>query len=81
VLEVLVHGDDVGVRERPGDARLAQEASGEGRVLGAQGGKLLERHLAVQVHLSGQVDQRHAAASDLTDDLEAADLAHDLGHT
>ena len=36
VLEVVVHGDDVRVAERAGDARLAQEALGERGVRGVE---------------------------------------------
>ena len=82
VLEVLVDGDDVGVPERAGDARLLQEAGGGGRIGGVEGRQLLEGDVAQEVGLAGQVDHRHPAAADLAHDLEAPDalsLARHLG--
>ena len=38
--------------------------------------ELLERDEAVEVGLAGEVDHRHAAATDLAQDLVAADGAH-----
>ena len=55
------------------DARLAQErraADGSERVERAQ---LLERDVAVEVGLAGEVDHGHPAAADLAQDLVAAD--------
>ena len=62
VLEVVVHGDDVRVAQRAGDARLAQEALRERRVGGVERAELLQRDEAVQVGLAREVDDRHAAA-------------------
>ena len=80
VLEVVVHGDDVRVRQRPGHARLAQEALGERRVGRVERAQLLERDEPVEVGLAGEVHHRHAAATDLPEDLVAADRLHDLRH-
>ena len=75
VLEVLVHGDDVGVVERAGEPRLAQEAMGELGRPGVEGAELLQRDLAVEVGLHRDVHDGHAAAPDLAQDLVAADDA------
>ena len=75
VLEVVVDGDDVRMAERPGHPRLAQEPLGERRVGGVEGGELLQRDGAVEVGLPGQVHGRHAAATDLSEHLVAADGA------
>jgi hypothetical protein len=80
VLEVVVDRDDVRMRERPRDARLAQEALGERRVGRVEGGELLERDEAVEVGLPREVHHRHAAAADLPEDLVAADRLEDVGH-
>ena len=64
----------------PGHARLAQEALGERRVGRVERAELLQRDEAVEVGLAGEVDHRHAAATDLAEDLVAADRLHDLRH-
>ena len=81
VLEVVVHGDDVRVAQRAGHARLAQEALRERRVRGVERAQLLERDEAVEVGLAREVDDRHAAAADLPQDLVAADGLHDVRHS
>ena len=62
------------------DARLAQEARGEGGIGGVERRELLQRHLAVEIGLAREPDDRHAAAPDLLQELEAADRAQNLGH-
>ena len=73
VLEVVVDGDDVRVAQRAGHARLAQEALRERGIGRVERPELLERDEAVQVGLAGEVDQGHAAAADLAEDLVAPD--------
>ena len=80
VLEVVVHGDDVRVRQRTRHARLAQEALGEGGIGGVERAELLERHEPIEVGLAGEVHHRHAAATHLSEDLVAADCLHYLRH-
>jgi len=80
VVEVVVDRDDVRVRERARDARLAQEALGERGVRRVEGAQLLERHEAVEVGLAREVDHRHAAATHLAQDLVATDGLHDVRH-
>ena len=81
VLEELVDGDDIRMAERPGQPRLAEEALDAARIGGVKRGELLERHVAVEVGLPGQVDERHAAPADLTEQLVAPDGArHGAGH-
>ena len=74
VLPGLVHGDDMRVVERSGDSRLALEARAEARVLGELGGNQLERDVAVELLLAGEVDDTHAAAADQALDRAAGDL-------
>ena len=73
VLEVLDHRHHARVVERAADARLLQEAIGERGVGGVRGVQLLQRDLAVERGLAGEVDGRHAAAAKLAHDLVAAD--------
>ena len=80
VLEVVVHGDDVGMAERSGHARLAQEALRERGVRRVERRQLLERDEAVEVGLAREVDHRHPAAPDLAEDLVAADRLQDVRH-
>ena len=80
VLEVLVHGDDVRVVERPRQPRLAQEPMGELGRARVEPAQLLERDLAVEVGLPREVDDRHAAAADLAQDLIATDCSRAHGH-
>ena len=75
-----MHRHDVRVVERSGDARLAQEARGEGRIGRVERRELLQRDLAVEVGLAREPDDGHAAAADLAQELEAADRAQDVGH-
>ena len=42
--------------------------------------QLLERDVAVEVGLAREVDDGHAAAPDLPDDLEPSDLTRGLRH-
>ena len=75
-----MHRHDVRVVEPARDARLAQEARGEGGIGRVERRQLLQRDLAVEVGLPGEPDDGHAAAPDLLQELEAADRAQDLGH-
>ena len=80
VLEEVVDGDDVGVAQRAGDARLAHEALGEGRVCGVKRRQLLQRDDAVEVGLTREIDDGHPAAADLTDDVVSPERTQDFGH-
>jgi hypothetical protein len=71
VLAGVVDGDDVGVGEAGGGERLAPELLGEGPVAGELGAGDLDRDHAVELPVVGAVDDRHAAAGDLGDDLVA----------
>ena len=73
VLEEVEHGHDARVIERAREPRLAHEASGHLRVLAVQRPQLLQRGVAVEVELAGEMDTRHAAAAELPHDLVAAD--------
>ena len=77
VLEVVVDRDDVGVAERAGQPRLAQEALREGGVGLAKGAQLLQRDQAVEVGLAGEEHGGHAAPAELLEDLVAADRPRD----
>ena len=73
VLEVIVHGDDVRMRQRARHARLAQETLGERGIGGVEGAEFLERDEPIEVGLAGEVHHRHAAATHLSEDLVAID--------
>src|ERR671934_55536 len=75
----VVDGDDVGVVEGGGDARLAQEALAEALVLGQLGGEQLERHLASEAQVLGAVDDAHAAAPEQGLDPVAGQGGADAG--
>ena len=72
-LEVVVHGDDVGVAEGARQPGLAQEPLRERGLGGAEDAELLERDDAVEVDLPRDVDGGHAAAADFAADLVAPD--------
>ncbi len=72
----VVDRDDVGMRERGGDARLAQEALAEVRVVGQIGRDDLQRGAAAQGLVLGQVDDAHAAPTDaVLDPVPGHDVA------
>ena len=63
VLEVLDHRDDARVVQRPGDARLVEEAMRDRGVRDVDRVQLLERDLAVECRLAGEMDGGHPAAA------------------
>nr|WP_249937124.1 hypothetical protein [Roseateles sp. DAIF2] len=71
----IVHGDDVGVRQRTGGACLAQEARAVFLVLAQRGMQELDRDIAPDTRVMGAEHAGHAAAPQAFDDLVAADLA------
>jgi len=73
VLEVLVDGHDVGVVQRARHPRLAQKTLGERRVARVEAAELLQRDESLQVALAREVDDRHAAAPQLADDVIAVE--------
>ena len=75
VLEVVVHRHDVRMAERAGDVRLANEPLGECGIGGVERGELLQRHVAVEVGLPGEIDDGHPAATNLSQHLVASDGA------
>src|SRR3954463_72095 len=84
VLARVVDRDDVRVVDRRRQARLADEALTESRVLGELRGDELEGDRTVEVELDGPVDDAHAAATgDAGDavageDVACSEVAHDL---
>ena len=75
VLARLVDRDDSRVVDRRGQARLAQEALAEARVLRELGCQQLQRHLAAEDEILGQVDDTHAAPPEQRLDPVTGDLA------
>ena len=67
------HLYDARVIQRAREPRLAHEARGHLGVLAVQRPELLQRGVAIEVELAGEVDARHAAAAELPHDLVAAD--------
>ncbi|MDA0160546.1 hypothetical protein OM076_09745 [Solirubrobacter ginsenosidimutans] len=61
VLEEPMDRDDVRMPQRAGDARLREEALDQPRIRGPQV-EFLERDVAVQAGLVGEIDDRHPAA-------------------
>ena len=71
-LAAVVDGDDVRVVEARGGLRLAPEALDELAVLGVALGHDLERDLAAEARVLGQVDRRHAADAQAPEHAVAA---------
>ena len=67
VLALVEHGDDVGVGQRRGRARLATEAGDEALVVGEVLAHHLQGDLAVEPLVDGEVDRRHPAVGDPTE--------------
>ena len=74
LLEV-VDLDEVGMAGPRHDLRLLEEALQRGRVGGGRQDQLLDRDLAAEARLLGQVDGAHAAAPELALDPVLADVA------
>ncbi len=64
----------------PGERDSRRKRCGERRIGGVERRELLQRDQAVEVGLAREVDDGHAAAPDLAQDLVAADRAQNLGH-
>jgi hypothetical protein len=63
--------------ERGGELRLGEEAIAEALVLRELGRDQLERHLAVQSQILGEVDDAHAAPAEEGLDQVAGELGAD----
>ena len=72
VLVRLVDDDDVLVLAARGGARLAQEVAGQRRRAGQQH---LDRHPPAEAHVAREIDDPHAAAAELANDLVLPDRA------
>ncbi len=59
--------------ERRPDARLLHEPARRRRVRAVEQPQFLERDVALEVGLAGEVDDRHPAVADLAHDLVAVD--------
>ncbi len=75
----VVQGDDVGVVERAGGPRLAQEALAELGFARDLGGDDLEGRLAAKADVLSAIDDPHAAAADDLLEEIARDFATDVG--
>ena len=64
-----MHGEDVGVVQRTGGARLAFKTREMLLVVGESGGKKLDGDFAGEPRIAGAVDLAHAAGADGLDDL------------
>ncbi len=69
-----VDAGEVDVAQRGERLRLALEALQANGVLGEMLGELLDRDVAVQPRVAGEMHDTHAAAADFPDDLVGADL-------
>jgi hypothetical protein len=67
VATLVVHGDDVGVRQGCRRARLAVEAGDEALVVDEVLTHDLQRHLATEALVEGQVDGGHSAVGESTE--------------
>ena len=73
----VVDGDDVGVVEGGGRARLAQEAGPAHRIARPVGREDLERHEAMESGIAGFVHDGHAPLAQLLHDLVVEQLPAD----
>ena len=73
VLVHLVDGADVGMVQRRGRARLAQEALGRLRIVRAVLRQELQRHAAGQLDVLGQIHDAHAAGAERVEDAIVRD--------
>ena len=71
VLARVVDLDDVGVGEARREARLADEAVSEDRVVGQVAGEHLDRHRPLELVVPRKVDDGHAAAAEHVGDAVA----------
>ncbi len=69
----LVNGDDIGVVQPPGSARLAAESFDPARVDHRVKHQHLQGDATAQRNLLGLVDNSHAAAANLAQNLEVAE--------
>ena len=74
ILADFVHGHDVGVMQSSGGAGLPAKPFLDQRVARHVARQDLECHPPAQRDLFGLVDDAHAAAADLAEDPEVADL-------
>jgi hypothetical protein len=79
VLVHLIDGADVRVVQRRGGARFAQEALHRLRLVGAILRQELERHLARELHVFGEIDHAHAARAERVEDAIVRDGLADHG--
>ena len=75
----LEDGNDVGVVDRRCELGLAEESLAEPVVPGKSAREELQRHLALQSQVLGQVHDAHAAATEQVLDAIAGDLCADPG--
>ena len=76
----VVDADDVPVHQPRGGSGLAHEARGGLGVLRVAVGQQLERDLAAQRFLQGEVHRRHAALAEHADDAVAGDAVGKAVH-
>ena len=65
-----IDGNDVRVRELGGGARLAQKSVAHSRLPRQIGWQHLDRDFTIEIDVDRQVDDAHAAAAELTENLE-----------
>ena len=69
VLADVVDGDDVGMAEHAGRARLDLESADEIAVAGERFGEHLDRYVSPQPRVAGAIHDAHRSRAELTDDL------------
>ena len=72
----VVDGDDIGVRQRPGCARFAEEAADKADILAKLRLQHLDREDAVDAGVVGAIDVRHRPFADAPLDHVPADDFH-----
>ncbi len=70
----LVHRRDVGMIERAGGARLAQQAGRGFRIMDRSRRKKFERDPPFEFRIFGQIHRAHAAGADVADDPVVRDV-------
>jgi hypothetical protein len=79
MLTARVDSDNIRVAERGGRSRLAEEAV-EGRLVADFPSNNLDRHVTIEPGVPGQIHVAHAARSNLSEDVEFADLQGRSSH-
>ena len=81
VVADLVHRGDVGMIERTGGPRFAQQAGGRFWIMDRSRRQKLERDVPLEVRVLGQIHSAHTASADVAEDPVVRDGRADHGES